>query len=58
MTRRAGGAVRGAPTLCDELAGWEAECRNSDAELCEAHVKFDAAAGEKSCAQACSEWEV
>jgi len=51
MTRLAGDARRGAPSLCDELQGWEAECRNSDPTLCEAHVKT--AAPQDSCAQYC-----
>lgn len=28
----------GAPTLCDELTGWESECRGSNADHCEAYV--------------------
>ena len=51
VTRRVGGARRGAPSLCDELDGWEAECRNSDSGLCEVHIKH-ARRDENSCAQA------
>lgn len=37
--RRSGEApVDASPTFCDELSGWSAECRGSDAEKCEAHV--------------------
>ena len=51
MTRRAGGVRRGGPSLCDEMDGWDAECRNSDATLCEAHVKT--AKPHETCAQYC-----
>jgi len=36
--RASGEAARGAPTLCDELSGWQSECRGSDHTTCEAVV--------------------
>jgi hypothetical protein len=31
-------ALAGAPTLCDELSGWDLECRGSGASVCEVYV--------------------
>jgi len=39
--------VGGQPTLCDRLEGWTIECRGSDDDHCEAHVKSN---------QSCTEW--